>query len=175
LPNKKVKYSDKAGNEYLSEMPVYTYPARDPNDWDKIRNVHYRVADPPENCGKYRMEYGIIPYPFFANPNQSRSLIIVEGANKAGVVFDRIDGAAQVMGNSGMDLCSEVIEEVNRDYDEKWICLDPGANREVKSRKMKSQLADARIVYLPEKPDDLFLNGCTKSQFREYFRQTRDR
>ncbi len=175
LKEKTVRYREKNGNEFYMPLSCYTYPARDPNNWEKIRNVHYRLVDAPEGCGKYRMQTGVIPYPFFANSNESNKLLIVEGANKAAVVYSQIGGAMQVMGNAGMDLCPEVIEEVKRDFKSIWIALDPGESRKKKSQHIKEKLGGAGIVYLPEKPDDFFLNGGTVDQFRAYFNQTRDK
>lgn len=170
----------KEGDLYL---PAYTIPIRDLDNWAEIVNIHYRLADPPAGIQKYRYEHGIPSREFYATPELHGKAVVVEGAKKSMVVFDRIDGLCQVIGLPGCTPSEDVMKRIAKDFDSVWLCLDPGCDQRKVRRdgktepspeeRFKKAVPQTRIVRLPDKPDDLFISGMQKEQFREYLRQAR--
>lgn len=166
LPNKLIV----VGNDKIS-VPAYTIPIHCPETWD-IVNMHYRLAEPPAGVQKYRYEHGIPAREFYAEPGVSqKSAIVVEGAKKAMVVYDRIDAACQVIGLTSCTPSREMILRVNGYYSQIFLALDPGCERQ--EERFRKIVPHTRVVRLPDKPDDLMLAGATKDQLREYIRQSR--
>lgn len=154
------------------EMGAYTIPIRNPVDW-KIVNVQYRLENPPTGVGKYRQERGISAAAFFAERADcgATNALVVEGAIKAMVCYDGIEGATQVIGLPGCAPSEKIIEQM-KVFRRLWIALDPGA--ESAAQRLKDELPQARVLDLPDKPDDLFLHGgLTRAKFHDYARQAR--
>jgi hypothetical protein len=151
-------------------LPAYTIPIRDP-ETDNVINIQYRLADSPAGIGKYRQESGITAAAFYAEPNciAGDDAIVLEGAKKAIVVWDRLDAAIQVVGLPG---CTpgEIVLEKLKVFKRIWLALDPGTEHAAK--RIKKILPQARVMRLPDKPDDIWLrHGMTIDLFREYMRQ----
>jgi len=169
IPQKRIRVGDG-----FTEVAVYTIPIRDPDDWDTIVNIQYRIADPLPGIGKYRQEAGISAAAFFAEPRGiNDSAIIVEGAKKAMVVYDRLDGAVQVVGLPGNTPGDRIITKIaEQKYKRIWIALDPGCL--AKAENIARQIGGGWVVNLPDKPDDAILRGIlTVERLREYARQAR--
>ena len=162
-PEKVIK--TESGNIIVS---AYTIPTRDPLTWE-VNGLHYRLESPPEGVGKYRSNDGIAQ-PFYSVLGKNDKAILVEGGKKAIVTYDRIDGDTQVIGLPSCNPSQELLETL-KDIRNLWLCLDPGCERQ--AIRIRSILPQVRIVNLPGKPDDLFLSGMEKNQFREFCRQAR--
>lgn len=169
-PSKKIRVDGE-----IVSAPAFTIPIRDPDDWETIVNVQYRIADPPDGAGKYRQEEGISAAAFYAEPSGiNERAIIVEGAKKAMVVYDRLDGAVQIIGVPGCTPSAQIIERIaKKKYERVYIALDPGCTAQ--AERIAAGLGGARIMNLPEKPDDAFLSGAmTADKFRAFAAQARE-
>ena len=164
LPHKEIETPD--GKMVL---PAYTIPIRDRENWE-IVNIHYRLDNPPAGVHKYRYEHGIPSREFYACPGQFDNLIVVEGAKKAMVVYDRMDGATQVVGLPGCSPSEDVMNRL-KGAGNVWLVLDPGCEKQ--EQRFKSHVPQSRVVRLPGKPDDLMMAGMTNTQFRSYLSQGR--
>lgn len=152
----------------LVESPAYTIPCFDPRDW-KVRNIHYRLVNPPpEVKGKYRYEAGIPQWAFYAEPTLEGDAIVVEGAIKAMVVKRFLGGDLQVVGLPCCDPSVEVKKEL-QGFKRIWLALDPGC-RTIATQMRKEYLPQARLVELLDKPDDLVLAG---HDLKAYLKQAR--
>lgn len=168
-PSKKIRVGDG-----MIDAPAFTIPVRDPDDWETIVNVQYRLENPPDGAGKYRQEDGISAAAFYAEPSGiSARAVLVEGAKKAMVVYDRLGGAVQVIGVPGCSPSARIIEQVaEKKFERVYIALDPGCAAQ--AERIAAGLQDARIMNLPEKPDDAFLSGAMNvDKFRAFAAQAR--
>ena len=159
-------------------VPAYTIPIRRPSDGE-IVNVHYRLDVPPEmekDIGKYRGETlpgdEYLPAAaFYSNRKVNGPALVVEGAIKAMVLYERLERKVQVVGLPSCLPSHFLIEEL-KSYDPVWIALDPGFTKQ--AERIAGFLGRGSIVELPYKPDDAFvLHDMTVEQFRDYCRQGR--
>jgi hypothetical protein len=168
IPNKIVKTD---GGELV--LPAYTIPIRNPID-QRIVNIQFRLDNPPIGVGKYRQVNGISAREFYAETGtgdcEPDAAIVLEGAKKAIVTYDHLEGAIQVVGLPGCSPSDAIVERLKH-YSRIWIALDPGAERA--AQRLKEKLPQARVMNLPGKPDDLFIGGMSANQFREYAKQGR--
>ena len=155
------------------EIPAYTIPVVDLLTGDPL-NIQYRLVDAPEGVAKYRQEFGISAREFYAETCTGElepdAAIVLEGAKKAIVTYDHLDGAIQVVGLPGCSPSDAIVERLKH-YSRIWIALDPGAERA--AQRLKEKLPQARVMNLPGKPDDLMIAGMSKNCFKEYMRQSR--
>jgi hypothetical protein len=148
-------------------LPAYTIPIREP-DTQEVINTQYRIADPPSGVAKYRQERGITAAAFYADARTDEMAIVLEGAIKAMVVYNKIDGAMQVVGLPG---CTpgEIVLDKLKSFSRIYLVLDPGCRAQ--AERIKARLPQTRIANLAEKPDDALLSGLGVAQFREVLRQ----
>lgn len=152
--------------------PSYTFPVRDPESWEVV-NIQHRLVGAPSDVQKYRQEDGIPASAFHTLNRLGGKAIVVEGVKKATVVFDRTGREAQVIGLPGMYPSELLVEEIASMFDRLWVVLDPGAEKNAIRFAQLAGPGKCRIASLPEKPDDAFLHGMTKDQFRAALKQAR--
>jgi hypothetical protein len=170
IAEKKIKTKEDKSESDFTILPAYTIPVRDRDTWD-LTGVHYRLVDPPEYVGgKYRYQEGVPAREFYAVPGVKDKAIVVEGAKKAMVVYDRLDADYQVIGLPGCTPSEEVMNRV-KECGEVWLALDPGCMKQ--EQRFKRIVPQAKIMRMPTKPDDFFLGGGTTSQFKSYMAQGR--
>lgn len=166
-----------AGDGYI-EVPAYTIPIRRPSD-GAIINVHYRLDLPPDlekDIGKYRGETlpgdeSLPAAAFYSNRKVSGPAIVVEGAIKAMVLFEKLERKVQVVGLPSNVPSHFLIEEL-KGFGPLWITLDPGCAKQ--AERISDILGKGMIVELPWKPDDAFTqHGMSVAEFREYCRNGR--
>lgn len=151
-------------------LPAYTIPVREPESWE-ICNIHYRLVNPPSGVQKYRYEHGLEAREFYAEKGtHHKSVIAVEGAKKAMVVYRYMDGATQVVGLTSCAPGEEMLRRLER-YSQVFLCLDPGCKTQ--EQRIKKILPNTRIVRAVAKPDDMFLMGMTKREFSSLLYQSR--
>ena len=150
---KKFKHADE-----VFARPAYIIPKYDFR-WTP-RNVDYRIVDPPEGVGKYRMEYGLPAVPFFTRPDLSAfpgEVYVTEGSKKAMVTALHIDPDADmpmVIGVPSKNSWCGLPDRL-QNVDRAWIILDPGA--ELEAKKLATMIGSAaRVISLPFKIDDGF-------------------
>lgn len=154
--------------------PAMTIPVFDIG-WEAV-NVQYRLMSPPDGVGKYRFTYGLPTPLFLTNPyiEPEGDVLLVEGAKKAIVTFDKLDDLYIVAVPSKVPPLQILARLSNADV--VYIALDPDAYLEGKSSaasRIGIALGDkARYVRLPSKPDDFFtMYGGSQCQFMRYVRQ----
>lgn len=139
--------------------PAYTIPKMEMG-W-KIRNVDYRLVDPPLGVGKYRPEYGLPAAAFISRPDLSNGhspdlVIVTEGSKKAMVTSLHLDGM-QVYGVPAARSWAGVDQRL-KDGPDVIVVLDPDAEKA--ARKLTKTIGRrARYLHLPTKIDDAFING----------------
>ncbi len=159
-------------DEGILHLPAYTIPIYHPITRELV-NYQYRLADPPPGVGKYKQSYGVPAASFFADPMPDGiqgDAVICEGAKKAIVTHDHLDGAVQVVGLPGCAPSKLLLEQL-KSFTRVWLALDPGCDSQ--ARRIKSLLPQVKILSLPAKIDDLFRSGMTREQFREFCYQGR--
>lgn len=153
-------------------VECYTLPTRDPKTWE-VTGMHYRLAPGyAEQYGRYRYEYKVPQQAFYAlQRTEGRILIVVEGGIKTAVLKrvlkpENVD--AQIVGLPSAQPSHYVLDEVaSLKFKQRYLVLDPGANGA--SEKVAHAIGGAKVVTLPCKPDDAFLQyGLTLPRFREY-------
>jgi hypothetical protein len=155
-----------AGATFVSEaytIPIFA-PAQhsaDSTTWTAI-NCQYRISAPPEGAGKYRQEPGLPAAAFVARPDWvdvcgNGRVCVVEGAKKAAVLCVNQVGGQDVQhigvpGKTSWAGVPALVSEAERVY----IMLDPDAQDAAQDMAREIGKA-ARVVDLPEKPDDFTL------------------
>lgn len=153
-------------------LTAYTIPIRDPESWQVV-NVQYRIENPPEGVGKYRQEQGLPARSFYAHPVTSGDVLIVEGAKKAMVLDQLLEGDVQVVGLPGITPSERLIDELGT-FGRKWLLPDPGVSSHQVDR-FRSRLSNLQVVPLPLKPDDAVTQyGMTRTDLREWLMQFRN-
>lgn len=159
-----------SNGEKLNLM-AYTIPIRDPHNWEVV-NMQYRIDNPPAGFGKYRQETGLPARNFYTRPHTFADILIVEGAKKAIVLEQLLDGAMQIVGLPGITPSERLIDEI-RGYKRKFFLPDPDVTH-ANIQRFASRLSNLRTVRLPVKPDDAVNRyGFTKGDLREWIMQTR--
>lgn len=155
--------------------PAYTIPKFDLT-W-KPTNMDYRLLEPPPGVGKYRPAYGLPAAAFYSRPDKAElddEIFVVEGSKKAMVVSIKADlsEARQVIGVPSKNSWAGIEERV-KDCGRVWIILDPDG--QVWAHKLAKVIGKAaRVIELPTKPDDAFLQyGMTPALWRDYLRHGR--
>jgi hypothetical protein len=152
--------------------PAMTIPVFDVG-WQVV-NVQYRLMSPPPGVGKYRFTAGL-PTPLFLtlpDVEPAGPVLLVEGAKKAVVCFDHLNGLNIVAVPSKVPPV-KMLKRLD-DCEPVYIALDPDAYGECKAAKrIGKAIGDrARYVRLPVKPDDFFtMYQGKESQFMSYVRQ----
>lgn len=158
-------------NELHEFVPVhaYTIPARDPKD-GAVRNVHYRLVDIPANVrGRYRFESSVTPASFYCEEiPDGEKVLVVEGAIKAMVMYDFLEGRMQVVGLPSVAPCADNLDEL-RGFKTIYLALDPHSDKA--ELRIKNHLKNVRVLDLSDKPDDLVLAGMTAKQFKAIMEQ----
>lgn len=165
--NKIVKVGD---NEYITAN-AYTIPILDPHT-GKLVNIQYRLENPPAGVGKYRQENDLQARNFYASGKLGEDVIIVEGAKKALVLYYKLGQVLNVVGLPGITPRAELIDEL-ADFKRKYFIPDPGVC-EKQIGRFAERLTNLRLVTLPVKPDDAFVNyGMERDDLRAMFRTAR--
>jgi hypothetical protein len=159
------------GGELFSR-PSMTIPKFD-FGW-RVRNIDFRLIDPPKGVGRYRPVADLPQVAYITTPDEKGlrdEVYVCEGSKKAMVVSIRTGGdAKQVI---GLPSCSSWggMEEKLKSCGRVWILPDPDAlNWAYKLGKAIGK--GARIVELPQKPDDAILKyGMTPDVFKQQLRQ----
>lgn len=154
--------------------PAMTIPVFDVG-WEAV-NVQYRLMEPPSGVGKYRFTSGLPTPLFLTNPytEPAGDVLLVEGAKKAIVTFDKLDDLCIVAVPSKVPPL-QILDRLDQ-ADAVYIALDPDAycdKRASAAYRIGKALGNkARYVRLPTKPDDFFtMYGGSQSQFMRYVRQ----
>jgi len=138
-------------------LPAYSIPKFD-FDW-QLKNVDYRLIGAPHEWGKYRPQAGLSPAPFYSDPDlydMPDEVHIVEGSKKAMVCRVYMGHPLFMVGVPSCNSWAGIVEKV--EGRRIWIMLDPGA--EAWALRMAQAIGkNARIITLPDKPDDLVLKG----------------
>jgi hypothetical protein len=159
-------YYDKGGS--LCHSPAFTIPYFH-SGWD-FQNMQYRLVDPANPKDRYRFQPGLRTTYYVTTPSEPMQdcAVICEGAKKAMV--------ANIMGDTGDKVSvlavpsktdSGGVAEAVKDCRHVWIVLDPDAwDRPANAGsdwlpapvKLAQQIGKAaRVVRLPAKSDDMFL------------------
>jgi hypothetical protein len=158
------------GGEYY-RLGAYTIPIVAPESGELV-NMQYRLADPPAGVGKYRQAPGLPAAAFFAESTLAGDALVVEGAKKAIVVSQFIRSEAQVVGLPGKKVSGRVLEQL-RGFERVYVMLDPDAWAEAE-RIAQALAPRARVVRLPDKPDDLIVKGGMQpAHLRAYLESAR--
>ena len=155
----KPEHRTEHGGEFMN-FPAYSIPKFD-FGW-KLVNIDYRLVGAPPEWGKYRPQVGLPPAPFLSNPDISDypdEVYIVEGSKKAMVCSIYCSVPDEQLFFVGVPSCNSWAGVTEKLGDRKvWILLDPGA--ELWSARLCRKLGkNARIIRLPDKPDDLCMVG----------------
>lgn len=148
-------------------------------------NVQHRLLHAVEGAGKYRQLPGLPAAAFLTDPESSRleqQVLIVEGAKKAMVVFDRAGAMyngkpISIVGVPSKTPGKNILGQF-ADCESILLALDPDAcfGPDSAAQTMSKELGSERtkIVRLPVKPDDFFVrHGGTQKQFQDFLRQAR--
>lgn len=138
------------------------------------KNLDYRIVDPPEGVGKYRPAAGLPAAYFLSRPDYTEmpgELFIVEGSKKAIIFCHYLEQARQVIGVPSCNSWAGAEVEAAK-AERVWIMLDPDAQKWAQALAAKIGKA-ARVVVLPEKPDDMILAGAKERTFQRLFRYAR--
>jgi hypothetical protein len=154
----------------------YTIPVLDATG-EVLKNVRHRIANAP-NGDKYRPQAAGLGNQLFNSRwvIQGGDVALVEGEKKSIIVTDRFIPSAGVFGCKGFDMAwLSNFDAVRRLF----IAFDPDALKsawmlgyDIKAAK---PMIEVRIVTLPVKPDDFFVDyGGTSRQMAEYFKMSRE-
>lgn len=121
-------------------------------------NMQYRIMSPPQGVGKYRQEPGLPSAAFLSDPDVAAftdQVIVVEGAKKAMILF--IYGSQKIMtvGLPGARSWAGMVERL-QPCGRVYVVLDPDAEKPA-ADLCRAIGKTARLVTVPEKPDDLIL------------------
>lgn len=138
--------------------PTMTIPVR--NLDGKIINIKHRLLNPQPDGTKYRMEYRTNTEPCFITnfendqPKYTKTIILVEGEKKAGVVFITLDMNIQVIGlpKSPSD---EMMEGLASRADRVFQIIDPDVTD---TSRQAAIFKNYRVMRPPEKIDDMIIN-----------------
>lgn len=144
--------------------PAYTIPKFD-FGW-KLKNIDYRLVDPPLGVGKYRPEFGLPAAAFISRPDMVNGdfpelVLITEGSKKAMVSSIYLEGML-IMGVPAARSWAGVDRRLH-DGPDVLVILDPDAEQAAK-RLAKNIGKRAKYLVLPTKIDDAFLNGHLDSE-----------
>lgn len=160
--------------EAIAYCPALTIPYFK-DDRDTVVNVQYKLLIPQEQkdiAGKYRPTAGLPSCIYYTEPEADRkgTVLVTEGAKKGIVTWMHLGGKVdQVVAVPSKYPSSSMIDELSQ-YDEIILALDPDASRDNDPSKEGSisstrRIAKAigldktRVVNLPMKIDDLFINN----------------
>jgi hypothetical protein len=122
-----------------------------------IKNVDYRIVDPPLGAGKYRSEPHLPPACFLSNPDEpfTDEVFVVEGSKKAMVlsllIGKTVIGVPAKKSWAGIE---DKLREVNTVY----VILDPDAGMAgIQLTRLIG--TNARNLLLPTKIDDGIIKG----------------
>lgn len=170
----KEKHFDGNGERFT--RPAYTIPKFD-LDWQP-KNMDYRLVDPPDGVGKYRPEHGLPAAAFFSRPDEAQlpdEVFIVEGSKKAAVVAIHQDPKREARQVIGLPSCNSWagIEARVKECGRVWTIFDPDAR--LWAEKFARAIGKAaRLVELPVKPDDAFVQyGMTPTNWKQILKHAR--
>lgn len=156
--------------------PAYTIPKFD-LEWQP-KNIDYRLLDPPQGVGKYRPEYGLPAAAFFSRPDEQQfpdEVFIVEGSKKAAVVAIHQNPAREARQVIGLPSCNSWagMDERLKECGRVWVIFDPDAL--AWGEKFARAIGNAaRLVELPVKPDDAFVQyGMTPASWKQTLKHAR--
>ena len=151
---------------------AYTIPIRDPETCNVV-NMHYRIDNAPDGFGKYKQEAGLPARSFYCKPHTGGDVIIVEGAKKAMVLNQLLDGACQIVGLPGITPSERLIDEL-AGYKRKFFLPDPDVTA-TPIQRFRDRLQNLHVVRLPVKPDDAVTRyGMTREDLRAWLVQYRN-
>jgi hypothetical protein len=141
-----------------------------------LRNIDYRLIDPPAGVGKYRPLQDVPAAAYLSTPNESAwrdEVFVVEGSKKAMVTaiwtgpdLRQVVGLPSCNSWAGMDIALRNCGRV-------WVILDPDATAWANKFAL-SVGKNARVVELPHKVDDAILKyGLSPDRFASLLRQAR--
>ncbi len=170
-------YSYKIGNDSYNS-PTMTIPF-----WreDKVVNLQQRLLEPAKKNDKYRFAYNVPSAVFLPEktPPVGRCLV-VEGAKKAMVAWLNLAGDQYGLFDSCVGIPSKSISRRHaselQSADSFLLCLDPDAVNDGSAIRGAEILgADkVKIVYLPYKIDDLFVDyKATPTQIASFIKDAR--
>jgi len=146
-------------------IPIYDFGR-------KSVNMQYRIMSPPEGVGKYRQEAGLPSAAFLSDPDRSTftdEVIVVEGAKKAMVLSVYGTAAMMTIGLPGARSWAGMVERLQA-VGRVYVMLDPDA-RQPAADLCRAIGKNARLVRVPEKPDDLLMKfGATFDDIRRAFK-----
>lgn len=153
IPEKEIYHKEE---RYI--VPAYSIPVRDPETW-QIVDMHYRIANPPVGVQKYRYQDGVTAKSFYARKGNTDTAFVLEGAKKAIVLNAFLNEEYQVVGMPGCMPHISVIEKL-KVFRNIWLILDPGTENAVK--RFKEIIPRTRVVTVPDKIDDIIIQGLTR-------------
>lgn len=172
----KLGYTDNKQFEHCGEIftrPSMTIPKFD-FGWH-VRNIDFRLIDPPSGVGKYRPVPNLPATVFISTPNEKDlrdEVFVVEGSKKAMIlsIYTDNDGMRQTI---GIPSCTSWagFEDRLKECGRVWLIGDPDATDWF--MKLGRAIGDcARVVELSCKPDDAILKyGLTPNLFKQALRQ----
>jgi hypothetical protein len=179
-------FTEYQGRDFTS--PSMTIPYFSPG-WEAT-TIQYRLTNPPAPNDKYRFQAGLKAGAWLADPDEkpNGAALLMEGMKKAAVTFintvasgnGRFSVVAVPSKTPGADMLT-----ILADCDPVYICLDPDAYTPTKARDGKilpaavDRLVElvgrerARLVQLPAKADDLFVEyGFDAQMFNGYIQHS---
>jgi hypothetical protein len=159
-------------NKVFINTPAYSIPKFDFGR--RLVNIDYRLIGEPEGWGKYRPQAGIPAAAFLSNPDLEEypdEVYVVEGSKKAMVCSIHLSYPNPLffIGIPGCSSWAGIVEKLKGHR--VWIMLDPDATKWASN--LAREIGDnARIIRLPEKPDDLVLSGSLYTGRLEYMKKT---
>lgn len=168
----KAEHRAEHGGEFQT-FPAYSIPKFDFGR--KLVNIDYRLINAPHDWGKYRPQQGLPPAVFLSNPDLEtfpEEVHIVEGSKKAMVSTIFLSRDNDYLFFVGVPSCNSWSGITEKVKDRRvWILLDPGA--ELWSSRMARQIGkNARIIRLPDKPDDLCISGALNRNMLQKLKNT---
>ena len=168
----------------LHHSPAFTIPYFHPGN--KFQTMQYRLSDPERPQDRYRFERGLPATWYMTRPSEEIGewAVITEGAKKAMVTDIRGETGDEVaiLAIPSKETFAGIAAAVAH-CKKVWICLDPDCWTEPKNAapgwepapvKLAKLIGKAaRIVRLPAKVDDLFLDGMSADEWKRALKSAR--
>lgn len=147
-------------NGSMFTCPAYTLPKFEFGR--RFVNLDYRLIGAPPTAGKYRMIKHLPAAAFISDPTKvdlcEDEIFVVEGSKKAAVVSIRARAKKflQVIGIPSCNSWAGWDERLRDKCGRVWVIFDPDAG-DWAHKFARSVGSNARIVTMPVKPDDAFV------------------
>jgi hypothetical protein len=161
----------------LQHSPAYTIPWFAQNF--VIQTMQYRLINPVNPKDRYRFEDGLGgggSYYYAVDPSEpiKERCIICEGAKKGIVCWTwlmPVQCNFSVIAASSNNTLRPALE-ATKNCAERYLVLDPGSER--KALQTQKENPGLRLVFLPEKLDDMYVNfGLDRTGFTDLLKQAR--